>query len=199
MQQARVLWGDGIEPTPANLHAAAVGLAAQWYRNTDTVEHDVHAHGPWLDRDMLRNNAKVTALCLKALTAIAANGADQAPEILMHLLGDISEILPDDASRRALLEEKANAPYMLSDWIHANGFGNALSFLTAPVLYPSAWWGAPGYEAIVDAYCALDPQPPEPEPEPDSFRDRMLNAPWNLTDSQADFVCDHRYDVQSTA
>lgn len=125
--------------------------------------------------------------------------SDQAPEILMYLLGDISEILPDDASRRALLEEKANAPYMLSDWIHANGFGNALSFLTAPVLYPSAWWGAPGYEAIVDAYCALDPQPPEPEPEPDSFRDRMLNAPWNLTDSQADFVCDHRYDVQSTA
>ena len=199
MRQARELWGEGIEPTAPNLHAAAVGLAAQWYRNTDTVEHDVHAEGPWRDIDMLRNNAKVTALCLKTLTALATNGANDVLaehgvlEELISLQEKISEILPTEANRKALLEEKPGAPHLLADWIRVNGLGNALSFLTSPILYPSAWWGAPGYEAIVDAYCALDPHPPEPE----TFRARMLQAPWELTDDQADFVCEHRYDVRS--
>jgi hypothetical protein len=193
MRQARELWGEGIEPTAPNLHAAAVGLAAQWYRNTVTVEHDVHAEGPWRDGDMLRNNAKVTALCLKALTALATNGVNDVLERLIGLQEEISEILPTEATRKALLEEKPSAPYVLADWIRVNGLGNALSFVTSSFLYPSTWWGARGYEAIVDAYCALDPHPPEPE----TFRDRMLRAPWELTDDQADFVCEHRYDVRS--
>lgn len=191
MEQAKALWGEGVEPTPANLHAAAVGLAAQWYRNTETVEHHVHATGPWGDPDMLRNNARVTALCLNALSAIA-DVPHGVLDVLQRLLHDICHLLPTPESRQALLSEKAGAPGVLNQWIEINGLGNALSFLTAPILYPSAWWGAAGYEQIIERYCTLDVPPPDAA----TFRARMLKAPWELSDEQAAFVCDRRYDVR---
>ena len=31
-------------------------------------------------------------------------------------------------------------------------------------------------------------------PEADTFMDRALNEPWELSDEQAQFIVDHRYD-----
>jgi hypothetical protein len=35
-------------------------------------------------------------------------------------------------------------------------------------------------------------------PEPETFTDRALNRPWDLSDEQAEFIVDHRYDRPET-
>lgn len=48
----------------------------------------------------------------------------------------------------------------------------------------------PDFDSLVEDYMSL------PDiPEPDTFRERFSNAPWDLTDTQAGFVVEHRYDV----
>lgn len=188
---ARQLWGNGLEPTAETLHAAAVGMAQLWYRNTDAVETLSHAEGPWADVDMLRHNAWVTELCRQSLVEVREALDANPGRILEALLAEIQRHLPSDEARTSLAEEKANAPWVATDWIESNGFGNYLAFLTQQPFYPKHWWGAPRYSLLVDSYCALDVGPPEPE----TFRQRMLNEPWKLSDAQARFVCTHRYDV----
>jgi hypothetical protein len=113
-------------------------------------------------------------------------------EVLEHLLDELVAMLPSEAAKSELRSEKQGAPALVTEWIAANGLGNWLAFLTSGMLYPSAWWGTPSYPEVVDQYCDLDPGPPEPE----FFRERMLTAPWQLSDEQAEFVCRHRYDVR---
>ena len=194
MEFARQQWGDGLEVSSANIHAAAVGLVSNWYRNTNAVETFVHAEGPWTDEDMLRKNAWATELARIAIIEAAerADDLDAVEDVLENLLGDLVDLLPDGDAKSELRREKQGAPALAADWIAANGLGNWLAFLTNGVLYPSAWWGTPGYPEVVDQYCARDPGPPEPE----SFRQRMLSAPWQLSDEQAEFVCRHRYEVR---
>lgn len=191
LRTARELWGDGIPSTPENLHAAAVGLVSQWYRNTEAVEYHAHANGPWSDPDMLRRNAWATELCLEALRQLVDAPAEEFESILCELLTELIDMLPNARARRSLHREKKGAPFAASDWIEANGLGNWLESLTHAFNYPRDWWGVPGYEAIVDEFETMDPEPPEPG----TFRERMLSKPWQLTDEQAGFVCDHRYDV----
>jgi hypothetical protein len=188
---ARAMWGDGLEASPANIHTAAAGMASQWFRNTEAVEHLSHAAGPWRDRDMLRHNACVTELCRQALADITSDLDASTTPRLETLLGAIVDELPSARAKQALQRDKANAPILAAEWISANGIGNYLAFLATSC--PVHWWGAPQYASVVDQYCSLDLPPPEP-----GFRGQMLAAPWALTDEQADFVCDHRYDVRST-
>ena len=190
MAMARQLWGSGIESTSTNLAAAAVGLASQWYRNTDAVEEHAHASGPWSDTDMLRHNARGTAMCEDALAEVS-EAPEDALRILEELIEDLAAMLPTQESRQALLEEKGAGPEVAVGWVEANGFGNWLAYLTAGPFYPAHWWGAPEFGQIVEQYCNLEPGPPDLA----TFRDRMLTAPWTLSDPQAQFVCDHRYEV----
>lgn len=193
LRTARELWGAGLAATPENIHAAAVGLASGWYRNTDAVETHAHACGPWSDLDMLRNNAWATELSRRALDGASDAGADvdRVGEILAHLLDELSDLLPNARARRSLHREKRNAPDVAVSWIEANGFGNWLTSLSHAFLYPNDWWGAPGFAAVVEQLCALEPGPPDPE----TFRERLLRMPWELTNDQAEFVCAHRYDI----
>lgn len=192
---AREEWGAGLEPCASNVHAAAVGLASSWYRNTNAVETFAHADGPWTDEDMLRHNAWATELARRAIIDVVACGADLAAvdEVLESLLDALVGLLPSDVAMTELQSEKESAPALAADWITTNGLGNWLAFLTRGVPTPAAWWGAPDYHERVERYCRLDPGPPAPE----TFRDRMMTAPWELSDEQAAFVCDHRYDVHS--
>jgi hypothetical protein len=194
MEFARQQWGEGPEPSPGNVHAAAVGLVSNWYRNTNAVETVAHAEGPWTDEDMLRKNAWATDLARLAIIQVAdcADDLETVEDVLEGLLDGLVTMLPTEGAKRELRSEKQGAPALATDWIAANGFGNWLAFLTNGLQYPSAWWGALGYPEVVDQYCALDPGPPEPE----SFRERMLSGPWQLSDEQAEFVCRHRYDVR---
>ena len=194
MEFARQQWGEGLEPSQGNIHEAAVGLVSNWYRNTNAVETLAHAEGPWSDEDMLRKNAWATELARLAITAVAERVDDLAAvqALLESLLDDLRAMLPTDESKSDLRSEEQGAPALATDWIATNGLGNWLAFLTKGPLYPSAWWGTPRYPEIVDQYCAHDPGPPEPE----SFRERMLSEPWQLSDEQAAFVCRHRYDVR---
>lgn len=194
MELARQQWGEGLEPSPSNIHAAAVGLVSNWYRNTNAVETFAHAHGPWADEDMLRQNAWATQLARLAILDVIACGddLDAVEDVLESLLDHLVVMLPNDSAKTELQSEKQRAPALAADWIAANGLGNWLAFLTDGLLYPTAWWGTYRYPEIVDQYCVLDPEPPEP----DSFRERMVSAPWQLSDDQAEFVCRHRYDVR---
>jgi hypothetical protein len=191
---AKERWGEGVPPNPAVLHAAAVGIISSWYRNTEAVQYFARANGPWHDVDMLRNNARATAICLVALRTIAASPDDEhvfEPE-LHWMFQRLVTLLPNRASRYSLWREQGNAAAVAWERITTNGLGNWLASLLHVFNYPDHWWGAPGYgHAIVPRYCALTPGPPDP----DSFRSRMLTCPWMLTDEQAEFVCDYRDDV----
>ena len=194
MEFARQQWREGVEPSAGNVHAAAVGLVSSWYRNTNAVETLAHAEGPWTDEDMLRKNSWATELARLAITEVAACGddLDAVEDLLEGLLDDLVDVLPNEGTKSELRSEKQGAPAVATDWIAANGLGNWLAFLTNGLQYPSAWWGTPGYPEVVDQYCDLDPGPPGPE----SFRERMLSGPWQLSDEQAEFVCRRRYDVR---
>lgn len=191
MEFARQQWGSGLEASPGNVHAAAVGLVSNWYRNTNAVETFAHAAGPWADEDMLRKNAWATELARLAIIEVAVCGEalSAVEDVLEGLLDELVAMLPSEGAKSELRSEKQAAPALATDWIAANGLGNWLAFLTNGLLYPSTWWGTPRYPGVVDQYCHLDPGPPEPE----SFRERMLTAPWQLSDEQAEFVCRHRY------
>jgi len=143
---------------------------------------------------MLRINARATELARRAIADVVASAddLDAVEDVLDGLLDDLVAILPNEQAKAELRSEKPGAPGLATDWIAANGVGNWLAFLTNGFLYPSAWWGAPGYAEIVDRYCELD----QLLPEPATFRDRMLSAPWDLSDEQAEFVCRHRHDVR---
>ena len=140
---------------------------------------------------MLRNNAWATELCRRALEEAADADTDGVVEALSELLDALIHMLPNAGARRSLHMEKKNAPFVAAAWIEANGFGNWLASLSHAFLYPNDWWGVPGFDAVVEQLCAMEPGPPNPE----TFRDRILNAPWELTDDQAAFVCVHRYDI----
>lgn len=114
---ARGLWGDGVEATDDTVHAAAVGLAANWYRNTNAVETIAHAQGPWSDEDMLRRNAWATKLCLDALLALRAAAPDKVEAVLTTLLSELVQMLPTTRARRSLQEEKGQAAGAASRWI----------------------------------------------------------------------------------
>lgn len=191
---AREIWGHGVEPTTNNLHAAAVGLASRWYRNTDAVEFHAHSRGPWTDVDMLRNNAHATHLCRNALTEIANDTAldpGQAIDVLEDLLNAFIAMLPTNAARRSLRIETGGAAAAAGEWLAANGLGNWLASFIHQPFFPKEWWGAPDFAHVVDQYCRLLPGPPDAG----TFRERMLHEPWTLSDEQAAFVCDRRYDV----
>lgn len=132
---ARQLWGGGCEPTADNLRAAAVGLASQWYRNTEAVEQYAHAAGPWDDPDMMRNNARATALCLAALTEVACT-PEEALGIFDDLIEDLAAMLPTKVAGARLLEEKGGAPGPADTWIKTNGLGSWLAFLVGGPFYP---------------------------------------------------------------
>ena len=192
LRNMREVWGDGLPVTPRSLHAAAVGLASSWYRNTDAVEYFAHGNGPWHDEDMLRNNTRATAACLDALRGIADPGSTAAHEEWLRTLFDaLVLLLPNQKARHQLWREKGNAPVFYAEWIETNGLGNWLASLTHVFIYPDSWWGAPKYAVLVDGYRALTPGPPAP----DTFRARVLNCPWTLTDEQAEFVVDRQFDV----
>lgn len=142
---------------------------------------------------MLRKNAWATELARLAIVDVTACGEDMVgvEVALEDLMDALVAMLPSEAAKVELCAEKQGAPGIATDWIDTNGVGNWLAFLTSGLMYPSAWWGTPGFPEIVEVYCALDPGPPEP----DTFRDRMLRVPWQLSDEQAKFVCRHRYDV----
>lgn len=193
MEFARQQWGEGLEPSPSNIHAAAVGLVSNWYRNTNVVETFAHAEGPWSDADMMRKNTWATELARRSIVEVIAVGDD--PEtvevILVGLLEEFVAMLPNDSAKRELWSEKQGAPGLATDWISVNGLGNWLAFQRNAFAYPAGWWGTAGYAGIVDQYCSMTPAPPDPE----NFRQRMIEGPWELSDEQAEFVCRHRYDV----
>jgi hypothetical protein len=88
LQAMQILFGEGMEATPENLRAAAVGLASDWYRNTEAVEEHAHANGPWSDVEMLRRNARATDLCLRALEDVVTDPAQPAVEARLSQLLD---------------------------------------------------------------------------------------------------------------
>jgi hypothetical protein len=60
MEFARQQWGEGLEPSPGNVHAAPVGLCRA--RQQLVPQHErggtiADAEGAWTDEDMLRKNA----------------------------------------------------------------------------------------------------------------------------------------------
>lgn len=191
LAQFKEFWGDGLEASPENLHAAAVGLASSWYRNTEAVEYYSHARGPWLDSDMLRKNSWATELCRRSLVELAGPDDTEAEVVLSRLLIELCEMLPSKRSRESLKSERVNAPALAAKWIATNGLGNWLQYLVFNPLYPVNWWGSPGFKGVVEQFCAMSPGPPDLG----TFRDRMVHEPWQLTDDQAEFVCTHRYDV----
>lgn len=171
--------------TPENLHQAAAGMTSWWYRNTEAIE--TYAHADWDDADMLRRNTWVTRLCLTALTDVTVRPT-AARTRLEELLDQMIDQLPNETARTTLREEKSGAPSFAATWIATNGLGNYLKFLA--VNCPGAWWGSPQYSKVVATYQAMTPAPPGPD-----FTHRMLTAPWELSDEQADYVCLHRYDA----
>ncbi|MGQ0632745.1 MAG: hypothetical protein ACT4P1_17155 [Sporichthyaceae bacterium] len=117
--------------------------------------------------------------------------SEQIELILSELLDQLVAMLPNARARRSLHREKKNAPLSAAGWIQVNGLGNWLASLIQAFAYPRDWWGVPGFASIVAEFEALSPGPPDPA----TFRDRLVNKPWELSDEQAEFVCDHRYDV----
>jgi|1186.fasta_scaffold02260_4 hypothetical protein len=50
------------------------------------------------------------------------------------------------------------------------------------------WWGHPDYPARTAWLATLNP------PEPATFTEGALSHPWDLSNEQARFIVDHRYD-----
>ena len=172
----REVLGD-LEPTDANLHAAAVGIVATLYRNTDGVETLAHAEGRWTDEDMLRNNARATDICRSALRVCRDSAPTEFQEIFTRMHAELVRLLPTVRARRSLERETGNAPQHYIAIIERLGFGYFLQYLVSNTfLYPTTWWGAEDWPLIVDQYCALDGAPPEPETLPGSDAIRALGT-----------------------
>jgi hypothetical protein len=138
---------------------------------------------------MLRHNARATEIARVALIAIR-DGAD--PETALRTMQQSwMDMLPNVKARRLLVAAIGNAPHHYAEIIGRLGLGFMVTHLTHVWAYPRHWRESPAWAGYVDRYRTLWPPPPEP----DTFRDRMLRAPWELTDNQAEFVTDHRYDV----
>jgi hypothetical protein len=197
----------GIEPEPVTderiMHAAP-GLAALLWRNTNTIETRMHAgKGVWSDIDMLRINARVTAICWEFLDeleeedwwdALVDPDDDELalPYEFHQLFLTLQELLPETPKvRRKQYEQETHKTFMgqaklyellgLDAWLR--------SLTSANLLYPNDWWCAPNYPALIAGYLTLGP------PEPETFEERALNAPWDLTDDQAWFVVERSFDA----
>lgn len=177
--------GASEKPDPGLVHAAAAGLVNTWYRNTEGVEGI--AHKVWTDADMLRMNARATEHARRALQDVIARPLE-VEMILTTLLDELLALLPSKDARDALYAEKGAAPEVASRWVAEHGLVPWLVFLSTPLCAPSHWWGTSTFPALVDQYCSVVPGPPDP----DTFRHRMLEAPWELSDEQARFVIRHR-------
>jgi hypothetical protein len=131
---------DDLDTTDANVHAAAVGLTSQLYRNTEAVEYAAHANGPWTDEDMLRHNARATEIARVALMAIR-DGAD--PETALRTMQQSwTDMLPNVEARRLLATATGNAPSHYAEIIERLGLGFMFTHLTHVWAYPRHWWGS---------------------------------------------------------
>lgn len=188
LDDMRSQFGD-LDTTDPHLHAAAVGMTSQLYRNTEAVEDAAHVAGPWTDEDMLRNNARATAVAREALISIR-NG-DNPEMALAEMQQCWLDMLPTDDARDLLVEATGSAAQHYAEIIERLGLGFMCTYLTRVWAYPHEWWGSLAWPGYVERYCTLT----RPPPDPATFRERMLTAPWDLTAEQAEFVTDNRYSV----
>lgn len=187
---------DDVEPvevTPQVIHEAAAGMTQLLWRNTIVVEDRMHAgSGPWSDQDMLRNNTRVTQLIREALEDVVGD-RPTGEERFEDLMRDICDLLPTEALKDALWDETSRKAtfwgaaleviepgIVLTKFINGHGY----HFMSAN----RDWWGHPAYPARISWLATLNP------PDPDTFADRALACPWTLTDAQARFIIDRRYD-----
>lgn len=185
---------EPIEVNPEVIHHAAAGMTKLLWRNTATVETDAHAEGDWRDSDMLRVNTLVTQVLREALTVLCADADAQAGgEVLLDAMRDICDLLPTEAMRDSLWDESHRKADFWGSAISALGPHHVLTIFTEG---PSGtfmtcnrdWWGHPDYPARVAGLAAMNP------PEPETFTERAMNRPWELSEEQARFITDHRYD-----
>jgi len=112
--------------------------------------------------------------------------------ILGDMFADVTLLLPTERLRNEFDEKEGYRSEHAADVIGRVGvrlwLGRYLPQLC--FLYPDRWWGAPEYLTVVDQYCAMEP------PYPETFRNRMASAPWELSDEQAEFVTDHRWNIR---
>lgn len=182
---------EPIEVTAEVIHHAAAGMTRLLWRNTSAVETDSHAEGDWDDPDMLRMNTRVTQVLRDALADLCVDGEDGG-EALLDAMRDICDLLPTEAMRDSLWDESHRKADFWGSAISVFGPDRVLTVFTlSPPGFLACnrdWWGHPDYPVRVAGLAALDP------PEPETFTDRALHEPWTLTDAQARFITDHRYD-----
>jgi hypothetical protein len=164
------------------------------WRNTPTVETEAHAEGDWDDPDMLRMNTRVTQVLRDSLTTLCATPTEEGGgEILLDAMRDICDLMPSEAMKDSLWDESHRKADFWGSANSAFGPNHVLAVFTQgpPGMFMTCnrdWWGHPDYPARVAALAAINP------PDPDSFTQRALTQPWELSNEQARFIIDHRYD-----
>ena len=91
-----------------------------------------------------------------------------------------NSLLPTAVLRRRYLSETQDAPYAVARGITDYGLPVGLALLPPP----PEWWLTSSFPSVVQDYVALGP------PDPETFADRLLTEPWELSDARAQFVCD---------
>lgn len=186
---------EPIEVTPAVIHHAAAGMTLLLWRNTSTVETEAHAEGDWDDPDMLRMNTRVTQVLREALTELCAHQEELAGgEVLLDAMRDICDLLPSDAMKDRLWDESHRKADFWGSAISVFGPGRVFTLFTTrgqPLSFMTCErdWGAPGLPR------PRGPARRDQPPDPDTFTERALNRPWDLSTEQARFITDHRYDT----
>jgi hypothetical protein len=184
-----------IEVTPEVIHHAAAGMTKLLWRNTSTVETEAHAEGDWDDADMLRMNTRVTKVLREALTELCATPNEEGSgELLLDAMRDICDLLPTEAMKDSLWDESHRKADFWGSAMSAFGPDRVLTIFTQGpagmiVTCNRDWWGHPDYPARVTGLAAANP------PNPETFTERALNQPWDLSDEQAQFITDLRYET----
>lgn len=163
-------------------------MALSWFRNCETVEEEAHASGICSEEDMLRMNSLATARCKETLdvlvhdTEMLGEEDDELLELFEDHLEQLSGLLPSIHLIDAYQDEREALPEVTTELVRALGIRRYLSFM---ILYAenvkSRWWRTPGFQDTVERIARASP------PESDTFTSKLADAPWELSDEQADF------------
>jgi hypothetical protein len=158
--------------------------------------------GDWL-HDELRSVFEPEGDIADKLDAIAFD--DDMRAVLREMLEplDLGDLAADVETARDSLRlevsRNASAGWMTDgiidaarkrDWVYALKLATWRSHFTFAALDADQWWGMPQWNARVDMLLANFPDGPDPA----TLRSRLIEAPWELSDEQATWLVDHRYD-----
>lgn len=135
---------------------------------------------------MLRNNATVTRMCVPAAEA-ALTGGD-----VLEALNSVIDEITDEIIPKYRRDYRAEARRTATQAVAAyRRFGLAGLTAVLGLIPPHDWWGMDGYDEFIDLIVQLVADPPEPE----TFEHRARSTPWQLSDEQAWFLINGKYDV----